>query len=122
MRTSVEHKALRNTLLTSGKPLSDSDAEARDKTDRPFRYPARDQATEASTTMPPLSSDSARLRWLVENDVHTQFLDAGIGCCWFAYQGDKEPVTGETEDAAIERLAQENGLELWREPHDGLHA
>ena len=51
----------------------------------------------------------------MENDVHTEFVDAGIACCWFAYQGDQEPVSGETEDAAIARLAQENGFELWRE-------
>lgn len=86
-----------------------------EKTDRPLRQTA-DYATDASTTKPQSSSDSARLRWLVEHDVHTQFLDAGIGCCWFAYQGDNEPVTGETEDAAIERLARENGLKLWGEP------
>jgi hypothetical protein len=87
-----------------------------EKTDRPLRHAARDDTTEASTTTPQLSSDYARLRWLVENDVHTQFLDAGIGCCWFAHQGANEPVTGETEDAAIERLARENGLKLWDEP------
>jgi len=54
-----------------------------------------------------------------EYDVQTQFLDAGIGCCWFAQQGDDEPVCGETEDAAIERLARENGLpwsETWDRP------
>jgi hypothetical protein len=53
---------------------------------------------------------SARTRWLQEHNVHTEFLDAGIGCCWFAQLGDDEPVCGETEDAAITRLARENGL------------
>jgi hypothetical protein len=55
----------------------------------------------------------------VENDVRTEFVDAGIGCCWFAYQDDQEPVSGETEDAALARLAHEKGLELWHEAKDG---
>jgi hypothetical protein len=60
-------------------------------------------------------SNPARTRWLEANDVYTQFVDAGIGCCWFAQQGDQEPVSGETEYEAIARLARCNGFELWRE-------
>lgn len=56
-------------------------------------------------------SYAARERWLEANDVHTEFIDAGIGCCWFARIGDEEPVTGSTEDEAIARLARLNGLE-----------
>ena len=67
-----------------------------------------------STSTLPLS-DWARMRWLADNDVHTEFLDAGIGCCWFAHQGDQEPVSGDTEEAAIARLARANGLKLWRD-------
>lgn len=58
-------------------------------------------------------TDSARARWMEQNDIHTEFLDAGIGCFWFAQQGENEPVSGETEDEALERLARENGLKLW---------
>jgi hypothetical protein len=65
-------------------------------------------------TTPPPITEQVRFRWLVENDVHTEFLDAGIGCCWFAHQGEQEPVSGDTEDAAIARLARENGLALWQ--------
>jgi hypothetical protein len=56
--------------------------------------------------------NAARVRWLVANDVHTEFFDAGIGCCWLARIGDQEPVIGPTEDEAIARLARLNGLEL----------
>jgi hypothetical protein len=69
-----------------------------DKTDRQLHFRAAED------------SRATRARWLQEHDVHTEYLDAGIGCCWFAYQGDDEPVCGETEDAAIARLARENGL------------
>jgi hypothetical protein len=61
-----------------------------------------------------VESDPALTRWLEEHDIHTEFRDAGIGCCWFAQQGDREPVSGETEAKAIARLAWENGLQ-WRE-------
>ena len=62
----------------------------------------------------PQESDrnTARVRWLQANDVHTEFFDAGIGCCWLARIGDQEPVIGATEDEAIARLARLNGLEL----------
>ena len=93
----------------------DADLEAWDWTDRPLRFPARAGKTKTSTHTSPPDADGRRFRWLVENDVRTEFVDAGIGCCWFAYQGDREPVCGETEDAAIARMAQENGLDLWRE-------
>ena len=68
-------------------------------------------------TPPPQEPDSnaARTRWLEANDVHTRFIDAGIGCCWFAQKGEEEPVTGATEDEAIGRLARAKGLELMGE-------
>lgn len=56
-------------------------------------------------------NSAVRLRWKEANDVHTEFLDAGIGCCWFARKGDDEPVIGATEDEAIARLARLKGLE-----------
>lgn len=84
-----------------------------DNTDRLLTFPARNRASESHWGHSvghagPAWSD--RARWLQEHDVHTQFLDAGIGGCWSAQQGDDEPVYGETEDAAIARLARENGL------------
>jgi hypothetical protein len=60
-----------------------------------------------------LSSNSARTRWLEANHVHTEFLDAGIGACWYAGQDGTEAVCGETEDDAIAQLARNNGLVLW---------
>ena len=57
-------------------------------------------------------TNAARTRWLEANDVHTEFLDAGIGCRWFAQKGDGETVTGDTEDEAIALLARVIGLEL----------
>lgn len=102
------------SALISGKPRRDAVSENWDKTDRPFR-PARGHTTTRLAPTLPRSSECPRVRWLVENDVYTEYLDAGIGCCWFAYQGAQEPVSGETEDAAIIRLAGESGLELWRD-------
>jgi hypothetical protein len=96
----------------SDEPPRDFDVEASEKTDRQLHFPAR--VMEGSIKQA-RSSNPARTRWLKENDVHTQFLDAGVGCCWFAQQGDQEPVSGETEDEAVARLARENGLELWRD-------
>lgn len=87
-------------------------------TDRPFRSLARDPASDAVTAKPVLSCDCARVRWMIENDVETEFLDGGIGCCWFAFRGDKVS-SGETENDALERLARETGLELWRDPKSG---
>jgi len=117
MQTVIQHKALRNPPPGASELRRDSDREASDMTDRPFRFPARDHASGASTRAPLLSSECARFRWIIENDVQTEFLDAGIGCCWFAYQDDKESA-GETEDDALERLARENGLELWRDTEE----
>jgi hypothetical protein len=82
-----------------------------DKMDRPFRFPRA--ATDGASSLDEPKDDTARARWLEANDVHTRFLDAGIGCCWFAEKGDEEPVTGATEDEAIARLARQNGLALW---------
>jgi hypothetical protein len=67
--------------------------------------------------MPALFGNSARARWLKANAVHTQFFDAGFGCCWFAQVGEEEPVTGESEAEAITRLARVKGLDLrWDAP------
>ena len=91
----------------SGNPASH---ESWDKTDRIFQFPARSAPFRDGSGKHLGVSHAARGRWLREHDVTTEFLDAGIGCCWFAQQGDDEPVCGETEDAAIARLARENGL------------
>ena len=101
--------------LISGKPRREAFPEGWEKTDRPLLYAVRDHATTRSTTTFPRSSGCPRVRWLAENDVYTEYVDAGIGCRWFASQGAQEPVSGETEDAAIIRLAREIGLELWRD-------
>lgn len=87
------------------------DSEAWDKTDRPFRFPGRRHGTAADPRAS--ATDSARMRWLEQNHVYTEWIDAGIGCCWFAYHGDEEPVCGETEHEAISRVAEQNGLTLW---------
>ena len=114
MRTRPQRKVFQKLPRVSRDPTRDWDLEAWEKTDRPLQFPQRDPTTETSPESAPPNSEGARIRWLQDNDVHTEFLDAGIGCCWFAYRGEKEPVSGESEDAAIERLARENGLELWR--------
>ena len=96
---------------------ADSQVDLWDKTDRQLHFPERHGApalvSEGSASKA-ADSNSARARWLLKHDVHTQRLDAGIGFCWFAKQGDDEPVSGETEDAAIARLARENGLPWFR--------
>lgn len=81
--------------------------------DRPLRFPARERVLPYQEDAGTEDPNAVRNRWLEDHDVHTEFLDGGIGCCWFARQGDQEPVIGETEHEAIERLARENGLELW---------
>jgi hypothetical protein len=99
-----------STALVSGASLHDFRRESSDKMDRQFRFPHgfRDRSGPQAARC-----NLARKRWLEANDVHTQFLDAGIGCCWFAVKGDQEPVSGETEDEAIARVARINGLDLW---------
>ena len=94
--------------------------ERRDKTDRPLRFPAGRKTVQDRGQMERSSSEetainSARNQWLETHDVQTYFFDGGIGCCWFAQQGNQEPVCAETEDQAIERLAGQNGIELWDE-------
>ena len=92
--------------------------EGMDHTDRQLRFPSGHHTIQgmlADSSEQAVSSTEARERWLEANDVHTQFLDAGIGCCWFAQQGDEEPVSGETEYEAIVKLAREHGIELWAE-------
>ena len=86
--------------------------EAWAKTDRPLRLPAR---VPLSATVPDSNSFAADdktvlTRWLEEQDVRVELLDAGIGCCWCAYLGDDEPVCGESEKAALENLARANGV------------
>ena len=87
------------------------------KTDRPLNISARIHTALAAAETPSKREvrwRAARSRWLQHHNVHTQFCDAGIGCCWFAQLGDDEPVCGETEDAAIARLAQDCGIS-WHE-------
>ena len=83
-------------------------------------WPLRFSNTTADRSNPEEpKGNSARTRWLEANDVHTEFLDAGIGCGWFARKGDEEPVTGATEHEAIARLARKNGWDLWVEDQAG---
>ncbi len=96
----------------------ESQLELDDRTDRQFHFPSwyhTLHGLKKAPSTPVVRDDSARSQWLKEHDIRTQFMDAGIGCCWFAQQGDQEPVSGETEDEAIARLAQENGLP-WAPP------
>jgi hypothetical protein len=93
-------------------PQQESYRDAWDKTDRPlsFSHSRRSPAAEGNDFHAPMATHTSdRARWLKENDVHTEFLDAGIGCCWYAFQGDDEPVCGETEAAAIDKLARQIG-------------
>lgn len=87
--------------------------EAWEKTDRPLTVPRPGSSAsvrnDAHTVV--IEPQSTQARWLADHDVHTEFLDAGIGCCWYAYQGDDEPVCGETEQAALEKLARQHGVE-----------
>ncbi|MEO6005074.1 MAG: hypothetical protein ABIZ04_08040 [Opitutus sp.] len=103
----------------SGTPLPalerprESQRESWEKTDRPLHLSAPPRALTAAWNKSSAAAAErtlARARWMLEHDVHTEFLDGGIGCCWFARQGDDEPVCGETEHAALERLAEQNGL------------
>lgn len=83
-------------------------------TDRPLR-PSKGPRLSSSvgnSNSPLINPDTMVARWLKEHDVHLEFVDGGIGCCWFAYQGDEEPVCGETEEAALEKLARANGAEF----------
>ncbi len=115
MWTPIHHTVSRTMPLGSEQPRRESDLEAQDKTDRPFRFPAKNRLYEFMAGTFPLNRPDARARWLTENDVHTELMDGGIGCCWFARQGDDEPVCGETEYDAIARLVQEKGMELGRD-------
>lgn len=101
-----------DTTLYPGQPTHPSLTEESDMTDRPLRFPHGFGGT--SDAQEP-TINPARARWLEEHDVHTEFLDAGIGCCWFAEKGDQGAVIGATEDEAIARLARNNGWELWVE-------
>src|ERR1051325_11378428 len=65
--------------------------------------------------LPILTRTTARTRWLKANNVHTEFLDAGIGSCWVAEQGESDGACGETEDDAIALLARNKGLVLCEE-------
>jgi hypothetical protein len=93
------------TFKSAAAPLEshESQGEAWDQTDRLLHFPARNRT-------PTSDWQRHRARWLQEHDVRTEFLDAGIGTCWFAQQGEDEPVCGETEEAAIAHLARQNGL------------
>lgn len=104
-----------STALVVGTPLHDLHREWSDKTDRQFRFP---HGFEERSSPQTACCNAARKRWLEANDVHTRFVDVGIGCCWFAEKDDQEPVSGETEDEAIAQLARINGLDLWAERKD----
>ena len=104
-----------NVTLARATPVGESHFDSWNKTDRPLHFPARPRPSEPfwdDTISRMADQKSARARWLQKHDVHTEFIDAGIGCCWFAQQGDDEPVCGQTEEAAIEKLARENGIEF----------
>ena len=103
-----------STHLSTEQPW-ESVIDVQDNTDRQLRFPKWRESFDSRMTTQSIFNPVSDL-WLKENDVHTEFLDAGIGCCWFAYQGDQEAVVGETQDEAILRLAACNGLQLWRGP------
>ena len=88
--------------------------DAEDKTHRLIPFPARLKIllVHRFPVMDGPYLNSAGARWVEANDLHTQFFDAGVGCCWFAQIGDDEPVTGETQADAVTRLARVKGLEL----------
>ena len=97
-----------------------SELETWDTTDRALPYPARHRTSVGArirSRSEIADSSVFRAQWLRRHDVHTRWVDAGIGCCWFAQQGDDEPMCGDTEDAAIARLAVENKLP-WHEVLD----
>jgi hypothetical protein len=85
-------------------------AEAWEQTDRPLQSPARQHSATPDGDDSTSSVGSVRARWLQAQDIRTEFFDGGIGCCWFAQQGDGEPVCGETEEVAIARLMHKKGL------------
>lgn len=104
-----------NSVAPSPTHFHESHEDSWGETDRQLHFralPSMPTVVEYGSSAQPTDSHSPRARWLQEHDVHTEFVDAGIGCCWFAYQCDDEPVCGETEDAAIARLASKNGLPL----------
>ena len=110
--TQVQPDVSDNVTYISEDPPRDLDVETWEKTDRQLRIPSHLLRRVVEPPSPQARSNhSARTRWLEENDVETQFIDAGIGCCWFAQIGDREPVSGETEDEALARLARENGFD-----------
>jgi hypothetical protein len=88
--------------------------EAWGRTDRPLRgtKAPRSSGSAGGSNSPWLNPETEAGRWLKEHDVHLEFVDGGIGCCWFAYERDEEPVCGETEEAALEKLARANGAEI----------
>lgn len=119
MRTLVQRTGLR-PQIDAHEPSGHATLEAArdltletwDKTDRPFRFPQNGprQESREGASASAADDDPALARWLEEHDIETEFLDAGIGCCWFAQQGDREPVAGETEEEAVARLVQVLGL------------
>lgn len=108
----IESETSETTRLHSDHPSHPSTVEGSEMTDRPFRFP---HGFGGSPSAQEPTLNPARTRWLEEHDVHTEFLDAGIGCCWFAEKGDQGTVIGATEDEAIARLARNNGWDLWSE-------
>ena len=92
---------------------TEANPEPWEKTDRLLRFPSRPNASKSvwDGAAPRTLSTSPRAQWLQDHNVETYFLDAGIGCCWFAQYADDEPVCGETEQAALDRLARDYGFE-----------
>ena len=110
---SIGHSQSAAHVSIAPEPLRDTHRESWDNTDRPLRAvrPSRTATcADYGSSLHAISTQAARVHWLQVHDIHTEFLDGGIGCSWFAQQGDDEPVCGETEEAAIAKLARENGL------------
>src|SRR5687767_13651976 len=89
----VETETSERSTLYSGQLSPTSHLEESDMTDRPFHYPHGFGV--ASRELEP-RANPARTRWIEAHDVHTEFLDAGIGCSWFAEAGDQGAVIGAT--------------------------
>ncbi len=104
----IEQEVMSDTTQPTEPAVRELGREAWEQTDRPLIFPSRNEIPRPSQEV--TSAQVARKRWLAENGVQTEFLDGGIGCCWFARQGDLEPVSGQTEEEAIARLARERGL------------
>jgi len=106
-----------NAKASTSTHIRASALQTRERTDRSFGVSLQDFGSETALETPaarPLYSRAARAEWLQKYDIRTEMLDGGVGCCWFAQQGeDGLSVCGQTEEEAIGRLARENGIP-WR--------